>query len=218
MLFRLKQILTFKNKFQNFNYLVILLLLSTFLTGCTSLAILGIGTGAGVLTGGYIMGRDKTVAQSTDDTIISTQIKHKLFKQYPNVFTDITVATDNGCVLLAGNVQDDRYIREAEKIAWTIDGVKKVNNNLTCNKITSNTQALQDSYVTSACRTKLIATKNIKSRNIKINTNEGIVYLSGIAHSEDELEDIISVVKSIKGVKKVFSYIIIKETIIKRTN
>ena len=27
------------------------------------------------------MGRDKTVAQSTDDTIISTQIKHKLFKK-----------------------------------------------------------------------------------------------------------------------------------------
>ena len=216
MLFRLKQILTFKNKFQNFNYLVILISLS--LTGCTSLAILGVGAGAGVLTGGYIMGRDKTVTQSTDDTIIDAQIKRKLFKQFPNVFTNITVATDNGCVLLAGSVRDEKYIKEAEKIAWTIDGVKKVNNNLTCNKNVSTTQSLQDSYITSACRTKLIATKDIKSRNIKINTNEGVVYLSGTAHSNDELEDIISVVKSIKGVKKVVSYIIIKETVVKRTN
>ena len=185
------------------------------LTGCTSLAILGIGAGAGAITGGYLMGRDKTVKQSTDDTMIESQIRHKLSKQFPKVFTNIKIVTDNGCVLLAGNIQEEKYIPEAEKIAWTVDGVKHVDNNLTCNSDITIAQSLQDGYITSACRTKLVATKNIKSRNIKIKTVFGTVYLSGIAHSEDELEDIISVVKSIKGVKKVVSYIKIKEEVIK---
>ena len=202
MLFRLKRILIF-------NCLVIVSSLS--LTGCTSLAILGIGAGAGALTGGYIMGRDKTIKQSTDDTLIDSQIRHKLSKQFPGVFPNITIVTNNGSVLLAGNVQKEKYIQEAEKIAWTVEGVKHVDNNLNCDKNISVSQSLKDGYITSACRTKLVATKNIRSRNIKIKTVLGTVYLNGTAHSEDELEDIISVVKNTKGVKKVVSYIIINK-------
>lgn len=209
MLFPLKQILIFKNKFKCFYLIIIISSLS--LTGCTSLAILG----AGAVTGGYIMGRDKTIKQSTDDTMIESQIRHKLSKRFPKVFTNIKIVADNGCVLLAGNVQEEKYITEAEKIAWTIDGIKHIDNNLTCNSDIKVSQSLQDGYITSACRTRLVATKNIKSRNIKIKTVLGTVYLSGIAHSNDELEDIISVIKSIKGVKKVVSYIKIKEEVIK---
>ena len=216
MLFYLKQKQIFKNKFKYFNYLVIIAPL--LFTGCTSLAILGVGAGAGVLTGGYIMGRDKSIKQTKDYTLIDSQINHKLYKKFPNVFTDIKIVTDNGCVLLVGNVKDEKYIKEAEKIAWTIDGVKKVNNNLTAYQKISAKQSIQDGYMTSVCKAKLLATKNVKSCNIKVTTCNGIVYLNGVVHSEDELEDIISVVKSIKGVKKVVSYIIIKETVIKKVN
>lgn len=181
--------------------------MSLSLTGCTSLAILGVGAGAGVVTGGYIMGRDKTVTQSVDDSVIDSQIRSNLSKKFPNVFTNIVIITDNGNVLLAGNVQEEKYIKEAEKIAWSVSGVKHIDNNLTCDNDISSFQSFKDGCITSACRTRLIATKNIKSRNIKIKTVLGTVYLSGTAHSNDELEDIISVVKSIKGVNKVVSYI-----------
>lgn len=201
MLFLLKQIL-------NFNCIVIIFSLS--LTGCTSLAILGVGAGAGVVTGGYIMGREKTVTQSVDDSVIDSQIRSELSKKFPGIFTNITIVTDNGCVLLAGNVQEEKYIQEAEKVAWSVNGVKHIDNNLICDKKISTSQSLKDGYITSACRTKLIATKDIKSRNIKIKTVSGTVYLSGTAQSKDKLEDIISVVKSIKGVEKVVSYIRVK--------
>ena len=198
MLFLLKRIL-------NFNCIIIVMSLS--FTGCTSLALLGVGAGAGVVTGGYIMGRDKTVTQSVDDSVIDSQIRSNLSKKFPNVFTNIVIVTDGGYVLLAGNVKEEKYIKEAEKIAWTVNGVKHVDNNLNCDGEISASQSLKDGYITSACRARLIATKNIKSRNIKIKTVLSTVYLSGTAHSNDELEDIISVVKSIKGVSKVVSYI-----------
>ncbi len=215
MLSHSKLILIFKNKFKYFNIILIVSVL--FLNGCTSLAILGAGA-AGVLTGGYIMGKDKTLKQSANDTFIDAKIRNELSKKYPNVFDNISIVTNNGEVLLAGSVQDETKIKEAEKIAYGIAGVKHVDNNLTYGDSTSTAQSLQDGCITSACRTKLIATKDIKSRNIKINTKNGIVYLSGVAHSEDELEDILSVVKSVKNIKKVVSYITIKEEVTKNVN
>ena len=199
----------------NFNCLIILASLS--LTGCTSLAIIGAGVG-GAITSGYIMGRDKTMKQSTDDSVIEAQIKRNLSNKFPGIFTNITIASNNGCVLLAGNVKEENYIKEAEKIAWTIKGVNRIDNHLNCGNEISSSQELKDGYITSTCKTKLVATKNVKSRNIKVITVNSVVYLYGTAHSNDELEDILSVVKNIRSIKKVVSYITIQEVVTRKPN
>lgn len=172
------------------------------LSGCTSMLILG----TGVATGGYIAGRDKHINQSIGDTRIDSKIKTLLSQNLGELALDISVVTDNGCVLLVGNAPNQDVIDTAERLAWQVKGVQTVDNNITIGKSKVST-ILKDSYITSTCRAKLLANKDIKSLNIKIKTMSHIVYLNGTARSQRELDKIIDIIKSTNGVEKVVSYI-----------
>lgn len=182
--------------------IVNIVLTAVLLSGCGTLTILG----AGVATGGYIAGRDKSIKQSIKDTEIDTNVKSKLRKQIGSSALDVSVVTNDGYVLLTGNLPNEDMVSTAETVALSVPGVVTVDNNIVVGKSSLST-TLKDSYITSACRTKLTATKNIKSLNVKVKTMNHVVYLNGTARNQTELENIINVVKSIKGVKKVISYI-----------
>lgn len=172
------------------------------LSGCATVALVG----AGVATGGYIAGRDKPITRSMQDTSIDTDVKSKLRKQLGAEALDVSVVTNDGYVLLTGNLPNGDMATEAEKIALAVPGVIAVDNNIVVGKSKLST-LLKDSYITSACRTKLTATSDIKSLNVKIKTMNHVVYLNGTARNQSELEKIINVAKSINGVEKVISYI-----------
>lgn len=180
----------------------IIFTISLSLSGCATVALLG--TGAAV--GGYVAGRDKHTTQSLNDTKIDSQIRNKLIDTLGNSALDISVVTDNGCVLLTGNVPNDDIVTSAESIARTVPGVVSVDNNIVVGKSKLSTN-IADGYITSTCRTKLLAAKDIRSLNVKIKTMNHVVYLSGTARNKKELERIICTVRNTKGVKKVVSYI-----------
>lgn len=163
-----------------------------------------IGTGAAV--GGIVAGRDKKINSSIQDTKTDIEIKKKLQQYDINAFKNVSVTTDNGCVLLTGTVKNDEYIQQAEKIAWEVPEVKIVDNNITIKNI-SMQQIAKDGYLTAACRAKLLAESDIKSLNIKIKTVDGVVYLSGTAKNQKEIDNIVNAIKQINGIKKIISYI-----------
>ena len=170
------------------------------LTGCAPVLFLG----AGSLTGGYIAGRDKKISKSVSDTAIDAKILNKL-RQH-NDLSNISVVTDNDCVLLAGTVSLDSSISKAEQIAWSVKGVKVVDNNITVGTH-SFKQSMIDTAITSSCRAQLLGAKDVKSLNIKIKTYNSTVYLSGTVRSDLELKQIIDIVSKVKNVKKVVSYV-----------
>ena len=171
------------------------------LAGCSPILFLG----AGSLAGGYIAGRDKHITKSVSDTAIDAKIHDKLQK-YNDFFKNVSVVTDNDCVLLTGTVKSEDLISQAEQIAWSVKGVKVVDNNITVGEKLWK-QSIRDTAITSSCRTKLLGKSDIKSLNVKIKTCNNVVYLSGTARSELELMRIIDVVRNVKHVKKIVSYI-----------
>ena len=191
-------------KLQNLFFLksVVVFIVSMSLNGCATFALLG--TGAAV--GGYVAGRDKPIKQSLTDTQIDSEIKRRMIETLGNVALDISVVTDNGCVLLTGNVPDEGTITKAEDIARTVPGVIAVDNNIVIGKTKLST-TFADAYITSTCRTKLLSAKNIRSLNVKIKTMNHVVYLSGMARNEKERNNIVCIVTKTNGVKKVVSYV-----------
>jgi hyperosmotically inducible protein len=66
-----------------------------------------------------------------NDSWITTKIRSRMFID-PNVKNmNVDVTTNNGVVTLTGQVTDQAAKTAAEAIAKQIDGVKKVNNQLT---------------------------------------------------------------------------------------
>lgn len=67
-------------------------------------------------------------------------------------------------------------------------------------------QYTKDSMITTQIKAKNLIRKDIKFANYTILTIDNIVYLFGVARSEEELEKLASIASKIKGVEKVVCY------------
>ena len=151
------------------------------------------------------------IAATTDalsDSEITTEVKGKIFAQPGMSVLDIKVKTDNGVVALSGHVDSENQASDLVQLVQSIDGVKDVEtSNLS---VKASKHPLTDSYITAKVKglflkEKLFGDKDIASMSIKVETTKGIVYLSGTADTEKEIDNAISLAETVKGVKSVKS-------------
>ena len=64
-------------------------------------------------------------------------------------------------------------------------------------------EAVSDTWITSKVKSSLIANKDISATSIKVETNQGVVSLSGTVKTDAERDLAIETTKGIKGVKAV---------------
>ncbi len=69
----------------------------------------------------------------------------------------------------------------------------------------------QDSVITTKLKTKLTFDKNVHAVNYEITTLKGVIYIIGIAQSDEEAKHVVNHARNIRYVKKVVSYVRIKE-------
>lgn len=91
---------------------IIVVLLTFFLTSCASSPTLE-------STGQYI-----------DNSLITTKVKAQLFSEMQLESVEIKVKSFKDEVQLSGFVDSHQIKKQAERIAWSIPGVKKVRNDL----------------------------------------------------------------------------------------
>jgi osmotically-inducible protein OsmY len=179
------------------------------LTSCVETAIIG-GGGLAVLSS-----REKTLTQTKSDVVIASVLASKLLVnklKMPNNFVDTTVY--EGRVLLTGIVDSAKKAKIAQDLAWQIEGVLEVIDELVvCENCKvgagSTMQTLVDSLITSEIETKLFLAKRIRSFNFTVNTVQKTAYVIGIAYSAEEQKLVLKIASKVKGVKKVVNHIIL---------
>jgi hyperosmotically inducible periplasmic protein len=73
----------------------------------------------------------ETPGEYVDSAAITTQVKTKLASEGgAELFSQVKVTTVEDVVQLAGFVKNDADKARAEQIAWTVDGVKRVENDI----------------------------------------------------------------------------------------
>ncbi len=75
-----------------------------------------------------------SVGRNIDDTTITSKVKSKMLAEKGFPASTVHVETDSGKVLLSGHVNSNAEKRRAAEIAKSVDGVKKVENDLTISK------------------------------------------------------------------------------------
>jgi hyperosmotically inducible protein len=73
---------------------------------------------------------DRSTKVAAEDAAITTKVKTALASHSPGLAMDVNVDTNNGEVLLSGFVDNDADRTNAEKTASSVDGVRKVSNEL----------------------------------------------------------------------------------------
>ncbi len=190
------------------NILVILIALLS-LTSCLP----AIFTAASATT--IATAKDRTFGNTVDDITISARIrKDFVSKGFKKLYTKITVEVVESRVLLTGEVESEEDIISAVDIAWSAYGVKEVINELKVSEESNKfdtAQYAKDTWITGRIKASTFFKRDIKFVNYTVVTMRNIVYLFGIARTEDELGMVTDIASSVAGVEKVVSYVRLKE-------
>ncbi len=94
---------------------------------------------------------------------------------------------------------------------WEVDGVQEVINEIQIGNRATLKEYANDLWINT--QAKGLAAKAIGLRVVGYNfeTIQGKVYIAGITSRPNQLEDLINAVKTVKGVKEIVNYVIIKE-------
>ena len=190
--------------------LIILIIGSVFLSvgySCSPASILASG-GATTMV---VAEGDKSLGTVVDDATIKLNISRKFLGSENNLFINIDLSVVEGMVLLTGIVKNQESRIEAVKIVWDVDGVKEVINEIEVGDKTSIKEYANDVWITT--QIKALAARDIGLRFISYNieTIRGKVFLAGITSRPEQLETLVNITKSVKGVREVVNYVVIKE-------
>ena len=182
---------------------IIFLLISTLLTGCVAAVV------AGAATGLVVYDRRSVFALESDARIF--HLVHKAIVKDPR-FRDsrILVSSFNQVVLLVGQTPTASLRVVAEKIAQNTPSVRRVYDEISVNYPIPLSQRTKDSLITGQVRSLMLTRKGLESGSIRIITENGVVYLMGIA-TKEQANLAVSVARQVKGVQKVvkvFQYIV----------
>lgn len=170
------------------------------------------GTAAGGAAVGVTAAQtEKGFRRSVADTDIRIAINDLWFKADEEMFRKVNLQVQEGRVLLSGNVPKPEQRVEAVKLAWQAPGVREVINEIEVNDTSGLTDAARDTWISTELKTTLLFDSEVSSIDYSIETVNQVVYLMGVAQSEAELKRVIGHAKDIAYVRRVVSYVLLKD-------
>ncbi|MDH2068255.1 molecular chaperone OsmY [Pantoea sp. GD03673] len=154
----------------------------------------------------------KKVDGFMDDSGITAKAKAALVDDDAIKSTDISVKTHSGVVTLSGFVTSQDQAEKAVAVVQKIEGVKSVSDKLHVrdSKTSSMKGYAGDAATTSEIKAKLLADDIVPSRNVKVETTDGVVQLSGHVANQAQSDRAESIAKAIEGVKSVKNDLTVK--------
>ena len=188
--------------------IVVILLISLFnVLGCSPANILATGGATGMV----VAEGDRSFGTVVDDATIKINIAAKFINSDDNLFVDISTSVLEGRVLLTGLVDNQEIRIEAVRKVWEVEGVNEVVNEIQIGNRSSLKEYAQDVWITTQVRGLAAKTLGLRSIAYNFETIQGKVYIAGITKTPDQLDELIDVAKTVKGVTEIINYVIIKE-------
>lgn len=154
--------------------------------------------------------RVRTPGVMFDDEAIEKVVEQEIRKAGPGFESaHLSVVCYNGVVLLVGQVSSEALKAQAGEITQNIPRVRRVHNELEVGGPISYMARTNDGVLTSKVKSKLIGAKDVPGRKIKVQTENGVVYLMGMI-TREEADQAVEVTKTAYGVQKivrVFEYL-----------
>lgn len=176
--------------------------------GCTPL---GLAVGAGAATG-VAAYEERGVDGAARDLRITGGILDLWLQADYHLPAEVGLEVYDGRVMLTGQVRDEKIRTEAVALAWKVDGVQDVLNDIIVTDKGSLLDTARDSWITTQLKTELTFDKSIMAINYAIETVGGTVYMIGIAQNQGELDRVLAHARSIAYVRAVVNHVRIKRS------
>ena len=146
---------------------------------------------------------ERTLGQQMDDESIETRAIvniHASDEAYDDAH--LTVVSYNGYVLVAGQVQSDALKAKATMVVREIRDVRRIYNELEVSAPSSAMTRTSDTWITAKVKSWLLGSSEIEGGRVKVVTENGVVYLMGLA-TNAEADRVAESASDTSGVQRV---------------
>lgn len=171
-------------------------------TGCAPLAIGGAAAGAAVAAS-----EERGIGGFISDAEIQARINALWIEHSLPLYRSLDMTVDHGRVLLTGRTEDPQMRLDAVRLAWQVDGVKEVINEIQVGTASEITESARDLWISTQIRGRMTFDSTISSQNYTIDTVNGIVYLMGVARNREEMNRAVDHARSVPNVQRVVNYV-----------
>ena len=186
---------------------VSILFLSLLNIGCSPANVLATGGSTAMV----VAEGDRTFGTVVDDATIKVNIAAKYLNAGSNMFVEINTTVLEGRVLLTGLVKDQETRIEAVRLVLEINGVNEVINELEIGNRDTLKDYATDLWINTQARAVSAKIVGLRVIGYNFETINGKVYVAGITNKPEQLESLIQSLKTIKGVKEIVNYVIVKK-------
>lgn len=145
----------------------------------------------------------RSVGRQIDDFNASVSLKSAMLRAEGFALNGVDVEITEGVALLSGTAPraEDRVY--AECLAWSVQSVRSVSNQIEVGGRRGVGNAARDGWITQQVRSRLASDSAIRSLNFNIETHSGVVYLLGYARDSAESERAAAHAALVEGVERV---------------
>ena len=183
---------------------ILIVAIGMIFSGCVGVSSTGLfGTGVSVAID------PRSLGTQIDDSIMQKNLSTRILLIDKNYFLSVKTKVIDGRIFITGKVNDPEEKLKLTKLAWEIQGVRSVKNDLKIKEDFNFKQSAKDILITSQLRSALIFNDNIKATNYQIDTYKKKIYIYGIAITSDEREAVIKEANEISDVENVIASILL---------
>jgi hyperosmotically inducible protein len=143
----------------------------------------------------------QSAGEVIDDSVLTSKVKLALIDDPVTKAGQINVETFRGVVQLGGFVDNAQIREQATKVARSVTGVKEVRNDLRVSTPQATAgQVIDDGTVTATVKAKLADDSTTKAHQVNVETQKGVVQLTGFVDSTTAKARAGELARSVDGV------------------
>ena len=146
----------------------------------------------------------RTNTEVLDDKSIEAKVEKGVSDLSTQYVMDVSADAYVGRVLLTGTAGAQGAKDSVERVARSTPEVTTVYNEI---QVAGEESATRDLTIAGKLKAKLLATKGVTSNNYTIRVVNAVVYIIGVAESQEEFNAVINVARNVADVKRVVNYI-----------
>lgn len=154
----------------------------------------------------------QSAGEVIDDSVLTSKVKLALVDDPITKAGQINVETFRGVVQLGGFVDTTQQKEQATRVARSVTGVKEVRNDLRVSSPQATVgQVVDDGVVTATVKAKLVEDPVTKAHQVNVETQKGVVQLTGFVDSTTAKARATELARSVDGVALVRNDIEIRQ-------
>jgi len=172
------------------------LLLTLLLAGCVGLSL---------------NTQERSLSHAVDDFNTQTELNARLLGESASLFANVNLTVIEGRVHMSGTVPTNEERLTATRLAWATPNVKEVANDIEVADETGLVDNARDRWISAQARGRILADGSIHDVNYTIDTQNGVVYILGIAQDQGELDRVLAHARAVPQARRVVNYALLKD-------